>query len=70
MMLAGATVVSVFIINLHHRGVYGLPASPFVKRITLVWLASLLMLRDRVEANCVKPNDVTDIKIDRKVIIE
>ena len=61
MMLATSTVVSVIIISLHHRGVYGIPPSGLVKKVVLVWLASIVGLQDRVKAYSKQPHDVNNI---------
>ena len=51
MMLATSTAVTVLVINVHYRGVFGNQVPPIIRTVILNWLARLMGLKQRVDMN-------------------
>ena len=51
MMLATSTAVTVIVINVHYRGVFGNQVPKIVRLLVLNWLARAMRLKDRVDQN-------------------
>ena len=66
MMLATSTAVTVFVINIHYRGVNGQSVPSYIRIMILKWLAWLLRLNDVVDR---KLSPITNRKKVRNIYI-
>ena len=62
MMLASSTGVTVVLINVHYRGVFGNQVPVVVRTLVLDWLARLMCLKEIVD------NNVSDKTIPQKKV--
>ena len=63
MMLATSTAVTVIVINVHYRGVFGNQVPKIVRLLVLNWLARAMRLKDRVDQN-LTPREKKSNKVD------
>ena len=61
-LLAMSTALTVVILNIHHRGAFGNKVPKWIRTVVLNWLASVMLLKDKVEDNVSAPNQSNKVE--------